>query len=81
MIAGVLFIVFGEALVLQSWPHARWAQIFLCLNAVYIPLLEEPVVDRRLGEAYREYSRQVRRFNPRARPWASRESWPAARRT
>ena len=69
MIAGVLFIVFGEALVLLSWPHARWALIFLCLNAVYIPLLEEPILERRFGEAYREYSRHVRRFIPRARPW------------
>ena len=69
MIAGVLFIVFGEALVLLSWPHARWALIFLCLNAVYIPLLEEPILERRFGEAYREYSRHVRRFIPRVRPW------------
>ena len=69
MIAGVLFIVFGEALGLRSWPHVRWAMFFLVLNAVYIPLLEEPLLERRFGEAYREYRRHVRRFLPATRPW------------
>jgi protein-S-isoprenylcysteine O-methyltransferase Ste14 len=69
MIAGVLFVVFGEALVLLSWPHARWALFFLCLNAVYIPLFEEPLLERRFGEPYRDYRRHVGRFIPRARPW------------
>jgi protein-S-isoprenylcysteine O-methyltransferase Ste14 len=70
MIAGVVFIVFGEALILRSWPHARWAIFFLAVNAVYIPLLEEPLLERRFGNAYREYRRHVRRFLPRTRPWS-----------
>ncbi len=70
MISGVLFILFGEALVLISWPHARWALYFLCLNLIYIPLLEEPILERRFGDSYREYRRHVRRFIPRPRPWA-----------
>jgi protein-S-isoprenylcysteine O-methyltransferase Ste14 len=69
MISGVVFIVFGEALVLLSWPHAAWALFFLCVNAVYIPLSEEPFLERRFGEPYREYCRHVRRFTPRTRPW------------
>jgi protein-S-isoprenylcysteine O-methyltransferase Ste14 len=69
MIAGVIFVVFGEALVLLSWPHAVWALSVLGLNAVYIPLLEEPLLEQRFGAAYREYCRHVRRFVPRARPW------------
>jgi len=69
MISGVLFILFGEALVLVSWPHARWALFFLCLNAVYIPLLEEPLLEQRFGEPYRLYRRHVRRFIPRTQPW------------
>ena len=73
MIAGVLFIVFGEALGLRSWAHLRWAMLFLMLNAVYIPLLEEPLLDRRFGDAYREYRRHVRRFIPRIRPWSPRD--------
>jgi protein-S-isoprenylcysteine O-methyltransferase Ste14 len=70
MIAGVLFVLFGEALALRSWPHAGWAVLFLAVNAVYIPLLEEPLLAQRFGEAYREYRRHVRRFLPRTRPWS-----------
>lgn len=71
MISGVLFIVFGQALVLLSRPHAWWAAAVLCLNAVYIPLLEEPQLEERFGDPYRDYCRHVRRFVPRLRPWAS----------
>jgi protein-S-isoprenylcysteine O-methyltransferase Ste14 len=69
MISGVLFIVFGEALTLRSWPHGQWALLFLFINLVYIPLAEEPQLQARFGGAYREYRRNVRRFLPRLRPW------------
>ena len=69
MISGVIFILFGEALVLLSLLHGLWATAFLSLNLVYIPLMEEPQLERRFGEAYREYRRHVRRFLPRLRPW------------
>lgn len=69
MISGVLFVLFGEALVLLSRPHLEWALMFLAINAIYIPLLEEPMLERRFGDAYREYRRHVRRFIPRLRPW------------
>lgn len=69
MISGVLFIVTGEVLVLWSRPLAAWALIFLLLNALYIPVLEEPMLAQRFGEPYREYCRHVRRFLPRLTPW------------
>ena len=69
MISGVIFILFGEALLLLSRPHLYWALIFLAINLVYIPLLEEPDLEMRFGEAYREYRRHVRRFLPRLTPW------------
>ncbi len=69
MISGVVFILFGEALALRSWPHAGWACLFLCLNLMYIPAIEEPELEGRFGEAYREYRRHVPRVFPRARPW------------
>lgn len=70
MISGVIFVLFGEALLLLSVPHATWAAFFLGLNCVYIPLVEEPQLRRRFGESYLEYCRHVRRFIPRLRPWA-----------
>jgi protein-S-isoprenylcysteine O-methyltransferase Ste14 len=39
------------------------------LNLVYIPLVEEPGLERRFGEPYREYRAHVRRILPRLRPW------------
>lgn len=69
MISGVIFGLFGEALVLSSPCHAAWATLFLALNLVYIPLFEEPQLARRFGAPYREYRDHVRRFLPRLRPW------------
>lgn len=69
MISGVVFVLFGEALLLVSRPHLAWALAFLAVNLVYIPLLEEPQLKRRFGAAYLEYCRHVPRFVPRLRPW------------
>jgi len=69
MISGVIFVLFGEALLLLSWPQAQWAVAFLLLNAIYIPLFEEPPLERRFGAPYREYCKHVRRFFPTLQPW------------
>ena len=71
MISGVIFVLFGEALVLLSKPHLEWALIFLVANFIYIPILEEPQLKRRFGGDYVEYCRHVPRFIPRLRPWHS----------
>ena len=69
MISGVLLVLLGEALVLRSEPHLLWAITFLVINAIYIPLLEEPLLAQRFGSDYREYCRHVPRLLPRVRPW------------
>jgi protein-S-isoprenylcysteine O-methyltransferase Ste14 len=69
MISGVVFVLFGEALVLLSRPHLTWAVTFLAINFVYIPLLEEPQLKGRFGADYVEYCRHVPRLIPRLRPW------------
>jgi len=69
MISGVILILAGEALALRSPPLGLWAAGFALLNMVYIPFVEEPQLERRFGEAYRQYRRQVRRFVPRLTPW------------
>jgi protein-S-isoprenylcysteine O-methyltransferase Ste14 len=69
MISGVIIVLFGEALVLLSLPHGLWAIGFLALNLFYIPVVEEPQLERRFGESYREYCRHVPRFIPRFSPW------------
>ena len=69
MISGVVFVLFGEAMMLRSVPHAGWALAFLVINLVFIPLFEEPGLEARFGEPYREYVRKVPRILPRLRPW------------
>jgi len=71
MISGVFFILFGEASVLLSRPHAAWAAAFVALNMVFIPFVEEPQLERRFGDSYQEYRRHVRRFVPHLRPWCA----------
>jgi len=72
MISGVVLVLFGEALILLSRPHFMWALLFLGINAVYIPLVEEPLLADRFGGDYEEYRRNVPRIMPRLRPWTPR---------
>jgi protein-S-isoprenylcysteine O-methyltransferase Ste14 len=69
MISGVLMVLAGEALVLLSRPHFIWMLAFFAINALYIPLIEEPMLAMRFGESYKEYCRHVPRLVPRLRPW------------
>lgn len=69
MIGGVMAVLLGEALLLASTALLGWFLAFVVANAVYIPLFEEPGLERRFGEEYREYRRNVPRWLPRRRPW------------
>ena len=69
MISGVVFVLFGETLLLLSRPHLMWALIFLGANFVWIPLVEETGLRHRFGDSYVEYCRHVPRLIPRLRPW------------
>lgn len=69
MISGVLIVILGEALVLLSPSHFWWVLTFFAVNAVYIPFLEEPLLQSRFGDSYTEYRRHVPRLIPRLTPW------------
>ena len=69
MISGVLFILCGEALLFGSVRLLEWFGLFLLINMIYIPLLEEPGLEARFGESYRLYKRHVPRWLPRLKPW------------
>lgn len=77
MISGVIFTLAGIALVMRSAPHGTWALLFLGLNLLFIPLLEEPELEMRFGDDYRRYRRAVPRFIPRVRPWVPTDRTPA----
>jgi protein-S-isoprenylcysteine O-methyltransferase Ste14 len=69
MISGVLFVLLGEAALLGSPPLLLWFGAVFAVNAVYIPLVEEPGLGRRFGDDYARYKAHVPRWVPRIRPW------------
>jgi protein-S-isoprenylcysteine O-methyltransferase Ste14 len=74
MITGVILILIGEAAILRSSSLAQWSALFVAINMIYIPLLEEPMLRARFGSAYEDYLQAVPRFIPRLRPWHPRAS-------
>ncbi len=69
MISGVLLILSAESMMLHSPALGMWALTFFAINAVFIPLIEEPQLRDRFGEAYIEYCNHVPRLLPRTTPW------------
>jgi hypothetical protein len=46
-----------------------WFALFALGNAVYMPLIEEPGLERRFGADYVRYKQNVPRWIPRLTPW------------
>jgi protein-S-isoprenylcysteine O-methyltransferase Ste14 len=69
MITAVLGVLLGEAAVFGSAGLLTWAAVFLGINWVYFVVLEEPGLERRFGDEYRAYRRNVPRWIPRRTPW------------
>ena len=69
MISGVTCILLGEALILNHLFHLGWAVVFAVGNGIYLPLFEEPGLERRFGQAYNLYRQHVPRWLPRLEPW------------
>jgi protein-S-isoprenylcysteine O-methyltransferase Ste14 len=65
MITGVLFMLLGEAAAFGAPDLLAWTAIFLVVNALYLPLVEEPRLVRRFGREYEDYMRRVPRWLPR----------------
>jgi len=65
MVTGVSFVLLGESLICGSLPLLFWFLLFLAGNLVYTPLVEERELERRFGEPYRQYKKQVPRWLPR----------------
>ena len=69
MISGVFCVLLGETMLFGSVPLFAWFIVFLLINVIYIPLLEEPGLEQRFGQEYRLYKENVPRWIPRLRPW------------
>jgi protein-S-isoprenylcysteine O-methyltransferase Ste14 len=70
MITAVLTVLVGESILFGSALILAWAALFLALNVIFFPLVEEPALESRFGEEYFDYKRNVRRWLPRCKPWS-----------
>jgi len=69
MIMRVMTVLIGESVAIMSMPIFMWAGIFFLLNTLYFILYEEPDLEKKFGDEYREYKRNVRRWIPRSKPY------------
>jgi len=66
MITSVFIMQAAEALLLNSWTILIFLVIFAIANMFYFPIVEEKSLEKRFGDACREYKRNVPRWVP---PW------------
>ncbi len=69
MICGVLSILFGEALFLNSISILIWAMLFFLINHLYFEFVEEAKLERKFGDPYVTYKNKVPRWIPNLRPY------------
>jgi protein-S-isoprenylcysteine O-methyltransferase Ste14 len=74
MILSVLLLLVGEFLLFASYGISALAILFFVINSIYFVYSEEPGVEQRFGEEYREYKCNVPRWIPRRKPWHPLES-------
>ena len=66
MLTGVFASLFGLGFLLHSLSVVFvWTPVFVALNALELKLVEEPELERRFGESFREYGRRVPMFVPK----------------
>jgi protein-S-isoprenylcysteine O-methyltransferase Ste14 len=71
MIAGVVLVQAGEAMLFSSWGVGALAALNFILNTVYFIFSEEPGLVKRFGQEYIEYKKNVPRWIPRLKPWGT----------
>jgi len=69
MLTSVFIMLIAEILITGSWVIAVWFAVFLCVNMIYFPLVEEKELLRRFGDDYANYKANVPRYIPRLKPW------------
>jgi protein-S-isoprenylcysteine O-methyltransferase Ste14 len=71
MILGVIFILLAESIFVGSTAILIWAIVFYLANHLYFIYKEEPDLQKRFGNEYREYVKNVPRWIPKLKGWNS----------
>jgi protein-S-isoprenylcysteine O-methyltransferase Ste14 len=69
MISGVLMTLLGESVAFGSPGIFIWFLLFFIINNIYFVFSEEPGLEKRFGQEYLVYKKNVPRWIPRLRPW------------
>ncbi|MDR1401609.1 MAG: isoprenylcysteine carboxylmethyltransferase family protein [Puniceicoccales bacterium] len=72
MISSVLLMLIGEALLLNANVIFLLFFLFFGGNMIYFPFFEEKDLEKRFGQEYLEYKRNVPRWIPRLTPWKNK---------
>lgn len=67
MYVGVLLVIIGWAVFLQSKEILIYGVVVGIFFHLFVSVVEEPVLERKFGEAYLRYCQEVGRWLPRAR--------------
>ena len=59
MILGVLTVLIGESFAILSYRILIWAACFFVINTIWFIVFEEPSLEKKFGEEYREYKKNV----------------------
>jgi len=72
MLTSVFIMQVAEVLLTGSYALFVYFIVFVYVNTLYFPLVEEKQLLRRFGVEYAEYKANVPRYIPRLRPWKKR---------
>ncbi len=69
MILSLIILQVGEAILFKSPGITLLAILNFAVNTIYFLVSEEPGLEKRFGEDYRDYKKNVPRWIPRLKPW------------
>jgi protein-S-isoprenylcysteine O-methyltransferase Ste14 len=64
MMGGALLILLGEAAIFGSSAILAWFFLFFIINDLYFYYIEEPALEKRFGQHYKEYKKRVPKWLP-----------------
>jgi protein-S-isoprenylcysteine O-methyltransferase Ste14 len=73
MITSVLTIQIAEVLLLNSFWIFFLFLLFFAGNMIYFPMFEERDLEKRFGQSYLDYKRNVPRWLPRLTAWTMKD--------
>ena len=69
MLSSVFIMQIAEWLLLGAWQLLALFAVFLTVNMIYFPFVEEKELEKRFGEDYLRYRENVPRYIPRLTAW------------